>query len=44
MECEYTSHMIGQVLEKEYKNVLADIKSLTCSEAFSRLNFELSEC
>jgi Rha family phage regulatory protein len=37
-----TSLIIADVFEKEHKNVLADIKNLSCSEQFRELNFQLS--
>lgn len=38
-----TSLDVAETFEKEHKNVLKDIRELTCSEEFSRLNFEPTE-
>ena len=35
-----TSLIVAQVFDKEHKNVLRDIESLSCSESFRVLNFE----
>lgn len=37
-----TSLIVAQVFGKEHKNVLRDIESLSCSDSFRTLNFELS--
>lgn len=38
-----TSMNVAEVFGKQHKNVLQDIRSLDCSEEFTRLNFQLSE-
>ena len=38
-----TSLNIAEIFGKQHKNVLQDIRSLDCSEEFTRLNFQLSE-
>lgn len=38
-----TSLNIANIFGKQHKNVLQDIRSLDCSEEFTRLNFQLSE-
>jgi Rha family phage regulatory protein len=37
-----TSLIVAEVFEKDHKNVLKDIRELSCSEDFRRLNFEQS--
>jgi Rha family phage regulatory protein len=36
-----TSLIVAEVFGKEHKNVLRDIETLSCSDSFNRLNFEL---